>query len=640
MSPIVDKNGNIALFGRFSWGNFVDWLVTLVMGQILVRLTLELGGVSPETHIALLPLFGLLLVLHGIWLAVDDMAPRRISQIPMLFLPLMGWGVLSVFWLSPAPWLGQVELVYALEAFIFFWVASNNVRTRNHILVVLLLALVPLVVAIANAIFQFIQDPSFVPKSALSLSPDFFGQSTGVFTDPASFSILLLLLYPGLLIVGMIKRYSVIQRILFYYLAAMVLVGLLLAQVGWAMLLFVPMTLWLVWQYGGCSRKRFIQLSALGALGMLLIVWFFLIRPELSSEEGLANVRPELWLESLRMFLYNPISGVGAGAFSQAFEQSAAVALPAKVDSPQNDFLLLLSQFGLVGTLFCLVPVGYTLYHGVKRWQVFPVIMDLGRGRRPKVQFERFILSVSLAGCVSFLIGAFCSFTFYVPALLLYGLLFLSVLVKYGFLRRCHISDHLIARWSYFVLTVVLAGLLLKLAPAPLRALALEQEGRATLNQVVSQRLHMSSDETQMDRVLRKYKAAVAWNASNADAWIGLSAATCQLYYRDTAQAEALGAEAAEYAQRAIDISPEYAAAWGQLGVARLLSGAFEAGEAALDRALELAPNKSQMHYLKAAYLSHFPERQDEAREALERLLELTPDDLAARRLSQRLLVL
>ena len=87
MASIVDKHGNIAIYGRLSWGNFVDWLVTLCLGLIIFLTTVSLGGVRPDTQLALLPLFAILLTLHGIWLAVDDASLKAIEPHSVLVCP-------------------------------------------------------------------------------------------------------------------------------------------------------------------------------------------------------------------------------------------------------------------------------------------------------------------------------------------------------------------------------------------------------------------------------------------------------------------------------------------------------------------------------------------------------------------------
>jgi tetratricopeptide (TPR) repeat protein len=647
MSPLIDSKGNIPYFGRLSWGNLVDWLITFGLGLFLVRIALALGGVRPETHLELLPLLAGLLVLHGIWLAVDDVAPKRISQIPLLFLPLLIWGAVSASWLSSTPWLGRIEWIYGLEAFLFFWIACNNVRTRAHVCTLLFMALGPLVVAMTDAVLQYYNHAnsgwSGFTSYQVTVSPQFVGQSTGLFSDPVSFSVLLLLFLPGLLIAALVRRYSVIQRVLYAYLALMVIFCLILAQVAWALLLLIPIVLLLLRLFGSLSRQRFIQAVGIGVVGIVLIGVALFLRPQPAAGGDLLSQRLQLWLESGRMVLQHPIAGVGAGAFPVALQQSTQAVMSTRAEFPQNDFLFLLSQYGLVGALLGLVPLFYILKEGVKAWQLAPARKDLGSARERLgaiLPFRKFILSVSLAGCCSWLLAAFFSFSLQVPALLLYGLLLVSILVKYSFNRRCYLADRLYARWSYLGLGVLLAGLLLSGAPDVLRAHALESEGRQALDEVIEQRLQLSSDPTYLDFVLNTFQQAVELDPSNADAWIGRSAATCQLYFRNPRQAEVFGATATEYAQRALDLSPGYSAAWGQLGVAHLLGGEIEAGEAALQRALELAPQSSQVHYLQAAFLSHFPERRDEARRMVKRALELNPKNVAAWRLSQRLLIL
>lgn len=644
MKPLVNPNGNIAYFGRLSWANFVDWLITFGLGIFLLRVTLVLGGARPEAHLELLPLLVVLLVLHGIWLAVDQASPKRISQIPLLFVPFLIWMGLSAHALSPASWLGRLEWIYALEAFIFFWIACNNVRTRAHLSVLLLFALIPFAVSLylagpqlngASRAMNTLADP------AVSVSSEYTGRLVGVLADPMSFAALLLTVIPFFGLAALIPRCSLFLRVSALILAVVAMLGVLMTQVVWAMAGLIPISLLALYLWRRLYPRRFIAAAVAAALLLAVIAGgLYLGGLQHPSVAGSLSTRMVLWAEAGCMFLQHPITGVGAGAFSMAFQQSAETVLIARPNSPQNDFLLLLSQYGLIGALLALGPLYYTLRAAGKRWRELATWSSRGKRRRPILSFEKFILSLTLAGCLGYLVAAFFSFTLSVPALLFYGLLFFSILVKYAFMRRCNLPEHLLARWSCFGVAVLLGGLLLAWAPSLLRADALVSRSRASLDQLVAQRLHLSAQPQFLDAVLEQYKTATKLDPKHADAWIGWSAATCQLYFRDLDSAQTVGESAAEYAKRAVHLSPDYAAAWGQLGVAQLLSGQAEAGAAALHRALELAPMSSEMHYLQAAYLSHFPERKDEAREMVERALELNPDHVAARRLSQRLFTL
>ncbi len=69
MASVIDKQGNIPLFGQLSWGNLLDWLVTLCLGGIFMLTVVSLGAVRPDMQLDLLPLYSILLFLHGLWLA-------------------------------------------------------------------------------------------------------------------------------------------------------------------------------------------------------------------------------------------------------------------------------------------------------------------------------------------------------------------------------------------------------------------------------------------------------------------------------------------------------------------------------------------------------------------------------------------
>ena len=158
-------------------------MVTFCLGGTIALSTLLLGGVRPDTHVLLLPLFCCLMVLHGLLLAVEKEQPKRLSHIPLMFIPLLVWIWANVMWISPTPWRGWYELIYALEAGVFLWVAVNNVRTRAHLWVLLTLALSPASYAIFVGFYQYFQNPSklatAMSEHGLKLSPEFLGQATG-----------------------------------------------------------------------------------------------------------------------------------------------------------------------------------------------------------------------------------------------------------------------------------------------------------------------------------------------------------------------------------------------------------------------------------------------------------------------------
>jgi hypothetical protein len=107
-----------------------------------------------------------------------------------------------------------------------------------------------------------------------------------------------------------------------------------------------------------CFRRksRRVRVSVLGLLlCCFAVIVMALFSPEFQqrfavaiSDEG-EGVRFILWKEALYVGLNSPIWGAGAGSFAAMFEQSHNVWLPDLPMTPHNDYLLILSQYGLVG---------------------------------------------------------------------------------------------------------------------------------------------------------------------------------------------------------------------------------------------------------------------------------------------------
>ena len=650
MPSLIDKSGNIAYFGQISLANFVDWLVTFCLGAIVTLSALLLGGVRPDTHVLLLPLFACLIVLHGLWLAIEQEQPKRLSYVPVLFLPFVAWIWMNVIWVSPTAWRGWYELIYALEAVIFLWVLVNNVRTRAHLWVLITLAISPAAYAIFIGFYQFFQNPSKLANAyaeyGLRLSPDFFGQATGSFADPNSFAAFLLILLPSLLIAGLVPRLPVILRVLCLYIGVMFVISIFLTQLFWPLLILLIVLLILPWAcFLRPSRRVWGSLLGVSLLVIVVLPLAF-FSPQFKTRavqamggEGEA-VRLVLWQEALEITLDAPISGAGGGSFSAEFEQSERQSLEKLPMTPHNDYLLILSEYGMLGGVLFLLPSLLVLWYAIQHWRSEPYRVKLKDAKDAIMPLKKFFLLIGLASVLSFALCLFSSFVFYTPVLTLYGVLFFSILVKSSFKRRLNIPHGGWMRLGYFCLGLVLAVGFYSISASRIQAQALELHARQRLDQIVEQRVHVSGSTDLLDEVIELYEAAILLDPDNVDVWIGLSAATCQQFYRNPANYAATGALASDYAQRAIELSETYWMGWAQLGIAQGLGGNDAAAETALARALELAPNNCNAHYYWAAYCSHFKERHSEAIESVQRALEINPNHAAASKLQQKLRIL
>lgn len=652
MPTLIDNSGNLVYFGRLTWANFVDWLVTLCLGLIIIVTTVSLGGVRADTHLLILPLFAVLLVLHGLWYVAEKERPLRLSPVPLWFMPVLLLYALSSAFLSPAPWRGWVQLVYLLEAFCFLWVLVNNVRTRAHLWLLLLMACVPIGYAAFLGCFQFFQNPEKVADAmtlySVRLSPDMLGRATGCFADPHAYAVLILAVIPLFLFAASVSRLSFILRVLCYYISLMLSLGLMMVTVFWP--LPILLMVFVLVPYFALKdvkqRLRWMLISSLVLFAGAALVGFFHpltyqgILQSLFEHDGVYRLL--LWQEAWQSIRDNWLLGTGAGSYSMTYEQSGRSILGQLPSNPMSDLVWIAQELGLIGLSLFFLPIVAIVFGGMRRLkqQPFSVILKGGRSKRKVMAPQRFFTSLGvLGGCsliLCLLVNGFC----HVPGLLLFGVLVLSILIKSCFERVRLLPDRMLIRWMYCAAAFGSGVLFVSWAMPLLHSSGLELHARQQLDALHAENVHVSGDPAVLDFVIQLYEESCQQNPRNVDAWIGLSAANAQLFFRMPSKSEEIAKRSVEYASRALDLADDYWRCWAQLGVGYALLGDVEAAGQAFDRAVELAPNSSSALYYWAAFSSRDATRVREATHAVERALELDPDNEAARRLLQKLRIL
>jgi O-antigen ligase len=650
VTPVTDNSGSIDYFGDISWANLVDWMITICLSGILVLTTMLLAGVRPETQLFILPLYGVLFFLHGLWLAVNRDKPLSLHPLPVVLLPFMIWASLSAAFWSPVPWRGTQELSYFWAAFLFFWVTVNCVRTRAHATVLVLGALLPLGYAMVIGFYQFFQDPTQMANArvgyALVLGEEYLGQATGVFADPHSFACYLLILLPGLVIASFVPRLPKVLRVLCFYLSVVIVAGITFTQTYWAAACVVVMMAVVPWF---CFKKRHLRLLfSVGGISLALVVFFamYFLNPLFNrgleralSEEG-EGIRVTLWGEALRQFGESPLFGSGSGSFAFMFEHSEHRPFAYVPTTPHNDFLMVLGQYGIVGAALLFLPLIFLVFRALRIWKGEPFEVKL-QGREGTIMPpQKFFLSASLMGTLAIAMCAFFNFIAYVPALFLYATVILAILAKSSYRRTFRLPDFRFSRPCYLLICALAGGLFWAKFMPTLKAQALEMEASQRLEHLVAEQVSLAGNTALIDDVIHLYREAVIWDSQNADGWIGLSAAICQLHFQNPANFRTTGARAVGAARRSFDLAPEYWLSSAQLGVALALSGQRDAAEEALTRAVELAPNSSNAHYYFASYLSNDAQQREVALSHVRRALEINPNNEAARSLERKLLIL
>lgn len=653
MASSSANSASIDYFGRVTFGNTLDWLVTVCLGVTIALTTLWLGSVRPETQLILLFFHIALLVLHGIWFAVENESPKRVSHIPVFFLPFVVWSFVHLAWLSPTPWTAWFSTLHVCQLFIIFWVVMNNVRTRAHVWVLLILALSPAAYAIFIGFYQYFQNPEKIVDSMgevpLAISPEFVGQSTGTFADPHSFAAFLLILLPPMLIGGALPRLPVIVRILCFYIAIILVVTIALTQVAWAALLLPAIFLSVPFLCFTTLRKKVVQSLLWGlvfslALGLLIVL---LPRFQTSLETAMSDdgerIRLNLWEETLRLTAEHPVAGIGAGSFAYQLENSERTSFAKRPETPHNDYLLVLSEYGAVGFLLLLAPAAGILFKGARTLRAEPHRLRAKESKKHIVPPQRFFLSLGFSGFLAFALCLFFAPLSLVHALPLYGLLFFAVIAKTSFRRGLRLGEFRFIPLVYLALLLGTGWVLYNISFDRLQARALQLQADEKLAGLAEDREDQDQTGEKQDplpEIIETYEQAASLAPGNAEVHLGLSAAYSQMFLRRPGRAEELSAIAAEHARTALSISGELWRGWAHLGMAEALAGNRAQAEEALSKALELAPNNSNAHYFWAAFQSNLPDGREEAVAAVERALEINPGHAPARRLQRKLRIL
>ncbi len=650
MPSLINRSGSIPFYGQVSWANFIDWFVTICLVAIIASMTTLLGGIRAETHLKILPLYGALLFLHGLWVALTINTSRRISLIPVLFLPFIVWLVLGNLLWNSVSWRGWQSLIYVLEGFLFFWVFVNNVRTRAHLAFIITALFTMSLVAALNGLYQFFHNPASIVGTlggvTITLSELYHGQATGTFADPNSFAVYVLILLPVAIIATVVRRFPYLLRALFGYISIMLLACIIFTQVLWAIFTCIPVFSLIAWLCFERSKVRIYFALISSTLFLGLASAFINLTPsfahniESSLVESIEGTRLEVWVESLRIAASSPFSGKGAGSFSSELEQSSRLSTVNYWQTPHSDVIQFILEHGLIGVICLALPLWWIISRAYLRFKQESVGHRLKSRRGKWMPMNRMFLSMALSSVCILFFCCIISKVFVLPAFLLIGALAVGILVKLSFTRTLIMPQG--HRVPYFCILVGLfSGISFAVTGrAVLAAQAHEAIAAERLNQIVTKRVHISGDVALLDSIFSEFNWATMLCPGHVDAWVGLSVTQSLKVYQRPEEASQIGLIAKEYALNATTLSQDYWRGWAQLGVAYALCGDYFYAENAFEKALELAPNNSNTNYQWGSFLSHFPERRAEAISAVQRSLEINPENQEARRLRQKLLLL
>ena len=609
-----------------------QWLLAALVLINLSWTTLGLGGFLAQTMVVTSALNGLLLAVHFLVRACDRTS-SPLHPASWLFFPFLGYGLISVLWITPVRWLGWMDWLGWGQMILVFWVVINGVRARaiRQMLFVGLVAIGAILVLLAA--YQRFRAPDWLMLGRLQV-PQFIGRSSGSFGLPNALAAYLVLILPPVAALMFRQGASVARRLVWGYLTAALAFALLLtiSRGAWIALGLVLIVTPLF--AGRVSPLRRLARASLAALGVMVIVGVLYLvvagaqdRLTQLQTQGGEMSRPIMWRAALAIAREQPLWGSGAGSYAISFDQYRPADFQLEPRWAHNEYLNTLSDFGVVG-FGLLSGAGAWLLVGCRRRRG---VIATGRARDPTRTIGGWM------GIAAFLIQLAVDFSLKIPALGMAFAAMLAVLVR--------------QQWSVpqpvnLVLSRGRIWLMISLAAAVLTLTFFltvpfyQAEGIRQTTKRSMDRMGRAGEEPatgSLTKTRDHLLTASQMSPKNGYIWADLAYVTSLLARSEPARALELGRDAERFANRALDCSTAVANFWVRRSVALDLQGRWVEAGGDLVKALELAPTRGSVWFQQAVHLSL--DRTDPARAlaAVSFCLRLDPGNREAHALRERL---
>ena len=608
-----------------------EWVLTGLLAVNLAWTTLCLGGYRPETMVVTSLLHGLTL---AVWLG-DRMLRSQASRLHpagWLVLPFLVYAAVNVLWITPVRWLGWHDWLWWAQTASVYWVVVNGVPSRRTRQVLLgTLALLGGVAVVLAAYQRFVQ-PEWLMLGRIQ-SEQFMGRASGPFGIPNSLAAFLLLLLPAGLALTVRRGAPAVQRVLFGYLSAVYVFGLVLTISRGAWLALAAMLS--LWPWFALRRRWQVRVGAVVLAGLVCLAagWgLYRAVPEVAqrftqmAKESGEWTRPIMWRGAWKLFHEQPWVGTGAGSYNVLFEKYRPENYQMEPQWAHNDYLNTLGDYGAVGFVLSFGVFGLLAVWAAWRRSVSvpaagvfgPALLRQGLG----------------IGLGAFMLQLLVDFHFKIPALAA------AAAVVAAILTTPRTSTGPVSRGSRFVSAGLLLGLVVAMVAWVMphyRAEAARYAARQSLDTLW--RTESGPEyRLKLQAAIAGLESAVQLNPANAQAWADFAyATTLRAHAEPGADHAALGRAAEELADRALGLSSVVPEFWIRRAIARDMQGKWFPAGNDLIQALQLAPANAWVWYYHAYHLSLNPSGLSQARAAVAYSLRLDPGNHSAQLLRQQL---
>lgn len=636
----------LSFFGKLTIHNVLDWLVTAWLLWILWTAVSKLGGTGLKgVMIGLSKDVGILLFLHGCWWVARPREECRVIWAGLLFFPFVAFAAVSTYFLTPTPWVGREDLVLWAQGAAIFWVAVHNMRTREHILVVLggLLALA--LMTMTAALYQSFNDPGWLPMGRFQEGQYVVDRrASGTFGAPNSLAGFVLLLFPMALVAAFSNRASAPVRVLLFLVAACCASGVVLAISRGGIIVLVVIFLILPYFLVGKLQNRILGFALVPIMLILAGSMIYISSPNLQDRiarfiaEGGEVTRKHLFKASWEIFQEHPVLGSGAGSFDMHFEKYRPPTLQRRAVHTHNDYLNTLSDYGLVGFALLFGPVAYIYWRGWRSWRKLPFTARLVGEVESVTPLSKIVLGGLLCGLLAFYAHLFVEFHLKVAALLYTVMIAMAIVVKFSIGKAKANLGNVAIRPLILGSSLALGGFIAMQGWVSYNAAAAYQRAQERIRFYWENVEERRGDMRYLRPILFDLRETVNWEIEHADAWASLAQMNLQRFHQAPHEAKILSLESEAMVRRALRVHEaewHYHAIYAQALAVGGGSPARVIRE--YERAVELAPNSARAWFLYAQYLATVPSRRTEANEAVTKVLELDPQNGKALALQAKL---
>ncbi len=644
--------------------NALDWAATLWLGALLGWTVYGLGGILyyGRPMLASTWMAAALAFLHGLWWFLLPRNELKLNPLGFLFFPFLAYIWISNWRITPAPWLGRLEVMAAAQACLIYWVAIHNLRTARRFWTLLGIFMGAAVLCLLAALRQYFLDPDWLPMGRHTLD-QYAGRASGTFGVPNHFAALMLLVFGLSAAAGLTRGLALSLRIAACYLAVLFGAGIILsisrgALFGLAALLAAaPFVVFEQW------RSRWLGLAGVLCLGAVSAMLLFHTQPQirkrfdkLAMEHG-ESTRIAMWKAAGDIFASRPLLGSGTGSYQVYFERHKPPRPSIAPRYAHNDYLNTLSDHGLAGFLLLFGPAGWLCWRSWRTWRALPYpcpaedqkpfpqydgqMEEPRRSRRRKLRHTAAAKILSggiLLGLLGFGLHMLVDFHLKIPALLFAAAILMAALVRFTSKRSWDVSRFPRAHAAGFAVWAAAGGFLLAAGRPAYQAAAHYFAGREKLNKLLSQPAKLPERAPEIRRVIARFEQAAAFDPGHAQAWGDAGLATLQLIWSSPDNTRAIAEKALGYLDKALSLSGEFWEYWVQAGIARQQLGMPEEEvRPCFRKGIELAPRSANAWYYWAFFLSADETRLEEARRAVRQALRLNPSLQVAKDLQFRL---